>query len=30
MNYKIGDKTETGYIFDIQGNTIFKCALYDF
>jgi hypothetical protein len=29
MEYKIGDKTETGYIFDIQDNTIFECALED-
>ncbi len=30
MNYKIGDKTETGFIFDIQGDTIFECALDDY
>lgn len=26
---KIGDKTETGYIFDIQNDTIFECTLED-
>ncbi len=27
--YKIGNKTKTGYIFDIQGDIVFECMLED-
>ena len=27
--YKIGQETETGFVFDIQGSTVFECKKYD-
>ena len=27
--YRIGQETETGYVFDIQGNTVFECKKQD-
>ena len=28
-DFEIGDETETGFIFDIQGSTVFECKKYD-